>query len=251
MHPEWRSRVLNSMEGFWRMMAPCSPGGRLVEKPGLVASVIPATPDRSVFNSVIYTEPQALEPYLDELRDVYKSAGVRAWTVWVPESDARSAAVLEAAGHTLDAAPRAMGLELAAVVEPDLSGIDFHREIDLVAISRINDRAYGYEIGTFEAALGGMPAELLHRYAARIDGENVATLMTADFDGDTEIAFVATLEEAQGRGLASALMQQALWDAHQRGCQTSTLQATKRGAHVYERVGYRDLGALQMWERRH
>jgi hypothetical protein len=31
---------------------------------------------------------------------------------------------------------------------------------------------------------------------------------------------------------------------------TSTLQATKMGFPVYERIGYRDIGELQMWELR-
>lgn len=238
------------MVGFWRMMAPATRGGSLIERPGLTAAVVPATPGRSVFNSVIYTDPEAVAPCLEELADAYAEAGVRAWTVWVPEDDAEVAAMLEQAGHTLDAAPRAMGMSLANVEEPDLSGIDFHREIDLKTASQINDRAYGYELGTFEAALGALPLEHLHRYAARIDGEDVATLMTADFDGDTEIAFVATLEPARGKGLSGALMAQAIWDARQRGCETTTLQATKLGAPVYERVGYQDLGELQMWERR-
>jgi hypothetical protein len=45
-------------------------------------------------------------------------------------------------------------------------------------------------------------------------------------------------------------MRRALWDAAGRGCETSTLQATKLGRPVYERVGYEDFGALQMWEYR-
>jgi hypothetical protein len=43
-------------------------------------------------------------------------------------------------------------------------------------------------------------------------------------------------------------MRQGLWDAREAGCETSTLQATAAGRPVYERLGYQDLGALQMWE---
>jgi hypothetical protein len=43
---------------------------------------------------------------------------------------------------------------------------------------------------------------------------------------------------------------QALLGASERGCETSTLQATKMGKPIYERMGYRDLGPLHMWERR-
>ena len=45
-------------------------------------------------------------------------------------------------------------------------------------------------------------------------------------------------------------MRQGLWDAREGGCETSTLQATADGRPVYERLGYEDLGALQMWELR-
>jgi hypothetical protein len=45
-------------------------------------------------------------------------------------------------------------------------------------------------------------------------------------------------------------MRQALHDAALRGCETTTLQATKLGRPVYEQLGYSDLGAIEMWERR-
>ncbi len=83
-----------------------------------------------------------------------------------------------------------------------------------------------------------------------VDGETAAVMIAIDAGDDTEIAWVATNEAARGRGLATALMRQSIWDARERGRRTSTLQATKLGAAVYERVGFRDVGALQMWERR-
>jgi GNAT superfamily N-acetyltransferase len=67
---------------------------------------------------------------------------------------------------------------------------------------------------------------------------------------DCLIACVATVSEARGKGLASRLILQALVDARERGCTTTTLQASRAGAPVYERLGYRDYGALQMWEHR-
>ena len=71
-----------------------------------------------------------------------------------------------------------------------------------------------------------------------------------DHGGDAEVNFVATVPEARGRGLAGALMTRALADARERGRLTTTLVATKLGRPVYERMGYRPLGTVQMWERR-
>jgi hypothetical protein len=45
-------------------------------------------------------------------------------------------------------------------------------------------------------------------------------------------------------------MHLALAEGRDRGCDISTLQATTLGYPVYARLGYRDVGALQMWERR-
>jgi hypothetical protein len=45
-------------------------------------------------------------------------------------------------------------------------------------------------------------------------------------------------------------MRQALLDARERGCTTTSLQATAMGRPVYRRLGYRELGVIEMWERR-
>jgi hypothetical protein len=42
----------------------------------------------------------------------------------------------------------------------------------------------------------------------------------------------------------------ALAEARGRGMETSTLQSTKLGYPVYERLGYERVCALEMWERR-
>jgi predicted acetyltransferase len=83
-----------------------------------------------------------------------------------------------------------------------------------------------------------------------VDGRPACGLVTIERDGSAGIFAVATLPEARGRGLTTRLLGQALADARERGCSTSTLQATKRGAPVYDRLGYRSLGAIEMWERR-
>jgi GNAT superfamily N-acetyltransferase len=203
-----------------------------------------------VTNSVIYSDREAMLGTLDRIAEAYDDAGVRAWTVWVPEEDTEAAKGLEAAGHVLDAAPRAMGMELEHAEEPDMGELDWFRECDLVTVGQINDAAYGYPAGTLESVIGAMDPERVFAYGVRVDGETAAAMMTIDAGEDTEIAWVATHEAARGRGLSTALMRQSLWDARERGQRTATLQATKRGAPVYRRVGFEDHGALQMWERR-
>jgi GNAT superfamily N-acetyltransferase len=246
----WLDRARESMVDFWRLIAVSSEGGRAIEREGVFAAVVPATPRRSVSNSVIPADAGALAGALGELADAYDEAGVEAWTVWVPEGDDRARRTLEDAGHVLDAVPRAMGADLQSVERPDLSRLGWSRDCDLATVGRVNDAAYGYGEDGFGPVISTLPPDRVHAYGAAVDGETVSVMLAFDAGDDVEIAWVATLEAARGRGLASALLAQALWDARERGRETATLQATKAGAPIYERLGFRDLGALEMWERR-
>jgi GNAT superfamily N-acetyltransferase len=242
----WRRRNLETLQTFDRLAVGSVETARLIEHEGLVAMVSPAVPERSVFNSVVYTEPEALVRHREELAAIYASEGC-AWTVWVPEEDRESAALLESAGHRLDAEPRAMGMDLAEVESPDLSAVDWSVGRQAELMCTINDRAYGYPDGTWRRGVGTELAESLV-YLANDDGEAISTVLTFDSGEDCGVFCVATLPEARGKGLATALMRQALVDARERGQRTTTLQATRAGAPIYERIGYRDFGALQMWE---
>jgi GNAT superfamily N-acetyltransferase len=242
----WLELNLRGMQTAFRSFAR-SAGSRLLEREGLIAAVNAAVPERSVFNSVIYLDPAELAAAHEEVATAYAEAGC-AWTVWVPELDTDTARMLHAAGHTLDAQPRAMGIELEGVEEPDLSAIDWTDKGDAEAMARLNDEAYGYPAGTWVRGMGPAGPEI-RIYIATLAGRPAATVSAIDADGgDCSIWNVATAASARGRGLSTALMRRALFDAARRGCATSTLQATKLGAPVYSRCGYQDFGALGMWE---
>jgi GNAT superfamily N-acetyltransferase len=74
--------------------------------------------------------------------------------------------------------------------------------------------------------------------------------MVVDVGRTADVEWVAVLPEARGRGLSGRLLANALADAAERGCEMSTLVATSMGRPTYERLGYRALGALQLWEQR-
>jgi GNAT superfamily N-acetyltransferase len=246
----WHAREYRSFGYAFKACAQGSETGRVVERDGLLAVITAGTPDRSVFNSVIYERPEALAETLDELAVTYDEAGVRAWTVWVPDSDTGSARLLEGAGHRLDANPVAMVLELAELAEPELGDLDWDANADADEVGRINDLAYGDETGVFGRGIGRPPPGTFRWYRARLDGDVAAVLGTLDHEGDCGIYWVATLPEARGRGLAGRLLHGALAEARERGCDISTLEATMLGRPVYARLGYREVGTLQMWERR-
>lgn len=240
------ARQHESLRVFVREFPKASPGGRALELTGVTAAITPAAPERSVVNSVVYRDVDALAAAVGPLAASYEEAGIRAWTVWVPENDIGAVRVLEGAGHVLDAQPMAMGVELDGRFEqPPPEAV--RRELDLDVVGRLNDAAYGVKLS---AAMQQEPDLRLHGYLAPAEGEPQSCLITYDHEGDCSVFWVATAEEARGRGLASLLMRAALADARERGCTTSTLQATGAGYPVYARLGYRDLGRLQMWERR-
>jgi GNAT superfamily N-acetyltransferase len=232
-----------------RALAAGAPQGRTVELPGVSAAMMPAAPGRSVINCVTYEGAGRLAEALPTLAEEYDRSGVRAWTVWVPLGEAAATEPLAQAGHSLDGSPRAMVLDLRKFdLEPDPSLVLAERPA-MLDVGRLNDQAYGLS-GDFERALDGVTADDLHIYLALADGEPTCSVVTCDVEGDCGVYVVATAPAAQGRGLATAVMTRALADARERGCATSSLQATKRGRPVYERLGFEDLGAIEMWERR-
>lgn len=227
-------------------------GGRVWEDGDVQAAIVPAAPGRSVFNSVFYSDGARLLAALDQIAAVYERAGVRAWTVWVPEADVATAAALERAGHKLDAEPREMGMELSRLRRPE-PGPDPELELsereDYAAMAALNETAYSYPAGDFRAvAESRMPG--MRIYFASLAGEDVATLAVWPHRSDAVVIWVATAPRARGRGVSTRLLARALADAREAGLETTTLQATKLGRPVYERLGYRDFGVMQMWERR-
>jgi GNAT superfamily N-acetyltransferase len=241
-------RQYASVRQFCRIMGNASPGAHALELGGVIAAVVPAAPDRSVVNSVAYTRAGELERTLPDLRAAYGTAGVRAWTVWVPREDAAAAQALEAAGHVLDAEPAAMAMELSQLKVPRPDDLDLDPEPDVAAVARLNDLSYTFGGDHFQRALRNAPD--LRCYVARVAGRPASCASGYDHEGDFCVAFVATVPEARGRGLAGRLIAHALHDARERGCTTTSLQATSMGHQLYARLGFRDVGPLQMWERR-
>jgi GNAT superfamily N-acetyltransferase len=245
----WLRLIREGMPPFWGSIAEQA-GGSIWEDGDVLAAVFPISPERSIFNSVFYEDGERLLASLDSIADAYERAGVRAWTVWVPKDEEPVARALSDAGHQLDAEPRAMAMEISELrAPPPDEQIELREEQDMAEVARLNEIAYGWAPGEFDAvARAEIPDTFA--YFASIDGETVGTAVAWDHRDDAEIAWVATLPEARGRGVGGQLTARAVADAGGRGCRTTTLVATKLGRPVYDRLGYRDFGAIQMWERR-
>ncbi len=246
---ELRRRAIDGVRAEVEAFGGSAPDSLLIERQGLLAAVVPATPQRSLFNSVFYDDPAALAAEVESLERIYESHGVCAWTVWVPDNDRDSARLLGARGHALDGAPRAMAVELAEFggEAPAPVGV-VPGPIEPAECAALNDRAYGLGEDGFRA---GLPAETAIRWYGAFAGEEaVGCLGTIDVGDDCCITGVATPAEHRGRGIATWLLRRALDEARERGLVTASLQASRDGAPLYGRLGFRDLGFVEMWELR-
>jgi len=246
---ELRRRAIEGVRAEVEVFGSSAPDSRLIRREGLLASIAPATPQRSLFNSAYYEDPGALAASVDELAEAYEAAGVRAWTVWVPDEDRGSARLLADRGHALDADPRAMAMDLGELGPgpPAPEGIEPGPGAAPVAAD-LNDRAYGYEADAFRAALA---AESAIRWTMAYSGEEpVGCVGTIAIGDDCCVTGVATPPEHRGRGIAGWLLRRALAEARREGMASASLQATRAGAPLYERLGFADFGFIEMWELR-
>lgn len=248
---ELRRRAIEGVEAEVRLFATAVSGAELVERPGVIAAVSPSVPDRSLFNSVYYTDRAGLEASVDELASTYELAGVRAWTVWVPDEDRAAAELLDARGHQLDAAPRAMALWLDDLApEPPLpAGVTISGG-EVGEAGPLNDRAYGHQGAAFAAALVREGEPPIGWTFAREGSAPISCVGGIELGDDICVTMVATDPDHQGRGLASRAIHELLVGARDRGVRSASLQATRAGAPIYERLGFRDLGFIEMWEHR-
>lgn len=250
---------LRAMRDCVEFLGRSSESGLVIERAGVVASVSPICPDRSIANSVTYGDGEPLVAVLDDLAAAYDGAGIVAWTVWAPEFDRRTIGALERAGHHFDGNPAAMVLELERFEPPPRGDLEWDDAATVETMARLNDAAYGHTPATgfgraFERRADGLDLRI---YRAGVDGEPACVLATIDHapapgmaGPDCGIYFVATDERHRGRGLTTRLLGLALAQARERGCATSSLQASAMGFPIYERLGYRTHFRWHMYERR-
>lgn len=246
---ELRRRAIEGVRDEVEAFGSAHEGSSLIHRDGLLAALVPASPQRSLFNSVCFDHPAALEREVEMLAETYESSGIAAWTVWVPDVDRASASLLADRGHALDAAPRAMAMDLADLpVEPTSPPGVEPGSIEPAVAAKLNDLAYGYGEDGFRTGLAG---ETTIRWVGAYAGEDpVCCVGTIAIGDDVCVTGIATPPEHRGQGLASWLLVRTLAAARADGALSASLQATRAGAPIYERLGFRDFGFIEMWELR-
>jgi ribosomal protein S18 acetylase RimI-like enzyme len=166
--------------------------------------------------------------------------------MWLDGSATSAAQALTRAGMVVTSASPGMGAAIADLADD----LEPAQTADLATVGSVNDRAYGNHDGRLERTLAPLPNGILRAYRADLNGAAAAVAMALHHNGDCGVSFVATIPQARRRGLATNVMRQVLADARERGCTSTTLQATDLGERLYSNLGYRRLCVMQLWERR-
>jgi iron(III) transport system ATP-binding protein len=178
--------------------------------------------------------PRSFAVAIEAMEETYAAAGVARFVAWVHERDQAMRGDLERRRYRLDESTRAMGMALEDLQVPRPK----------LELARPDWSEYVRILGMPPAFLHAADRAAFHVLVARLDGENVATAMALDRNGDCGIYNVTTLEHARNHGLGTALTLFQLHDALERGCATASLQSTAMAEHVYAAAGFRDLGRI-------
>jgi GNAT superfamily N-acetyltransferase len=220
----------------WAYLASGSPGAEVIEAEGAAIATFLRSPDREYLNNAVLEPGQPnLGTTLDTIERTYATRQIDRYAVWAHESEPEAAAELLARGYRYDTSTRMMAMPVGDLVAVDPGPL----ELTAVSLEEF------WRIGGVEGLVPDLSPVPGHFYASRWGGDDVATLMAFDHDGDCGIYMVGTVPAARRRGIAAALSAHAVEAARERGCATVSLQATAMAEGVYARVGFRDLGRCE------
>ena len=224
-------------------------GRPVLERDGVIAAVVPAAPERSVVNSVVYRDAEGLEAAYDELAAAYGEIGAK-WTVWVRPDDERGRAACSRARPRARRQPDGDGRATSTGVErpaPDaLAGLD-RRAATSPTVGAAQRPRLRVRHGFLHAgARRRCPRSALTSTSRATSGEPVGGL--ADHRPRRQLRRASGSPwspEARGRGISGKL--HAPRAGRRRRARQRDLHAvaTPLGHPVYERLGYRPLGRVR------
>jgi len=237
----YRRGIATAVAG-WERFARSVRGAEVHRLKHADVAVFPDGPESIFYNNAVVDRdltPEAQELTLAALEHLYASGGVSDYAVWVHESDDDTRDALEARGYHIATSTRAMGMERA----------DFRDAQAEIQLAPADWREHKRILGVDPELLRLLDVSNLGVLVATAGGENVATGLSFDYDGDCGIYNVTTIESARRRGIGAAVTAKLVRDAWDRGCETVTLQSTPIAEHVYASIGFRDLGRIVEYSR--
>jgi GNAT superfamily N-acetyltransferase len=228
-----------------RLFGTNAPRAELIEADGMVASVMPVAPKSSIMNTALAVDPAASPANLEQLAQAFRLGGAEKWGLWVRGDDGRAAELAQRREMLLDSRPVAM---VARLDDLPFDAAPPRTEVELATVGRVNDSAYRYPEPKLAPAIAALPDATTTLTYGSPDHASVA--LAHDIGGDTAVWFVATLPHRQRKGLSGQVLRRLLLDARERGQETASLQASHAGRPLYERLGFRSVGALHFYEER-
>lgn len=107
---------------------------------------------------------------------------------------------------------------------------------------------YGIPLGV-AALFKAEPGPGIRYFAASHRGRMASVSALCYGDGVAGIYCVATLESERGKGLGAHMTAEPLRIARDEGYRVGVLQASEMGYKIYERLGFRDVGQVQIYFR--
>ena len=229
--------------GSWGALVPDSPGSHLVYTHTSFAAVFPRW---SPLNNAILLDPPSTDTASEaaaELSEVYHSAGVTSWALWVP-----SPALDLDAPDTVSAVDGMVRDTSTLVMTRDLEhGMPSHPGVLRTTVEVAN--LAGDEPVPAVELPDSYGASDVEGWVLVLDEQAVAGAWTFRNGEDVGVYAVGTAPKWRRRGLARALMLHVLADAHHRGARTASLQSTRMGEPLYALLGFRPVGRYDEWVR--
>jgi GNAT superfamily N-acetyltransferase len=210
------------------------------------------------FNGVVAARPATArdDRIVEDVLAYFRSCGVGVFTWWLDpalsRADWESQLLPRGFGFEDNTPGMAADLSTLAEARPAPPGLEIMPVTDHAALrewTRVFVAGYGIPAAG-ESSLLDLIASLglrwpIRNYLGILDGAPVAT-STVNFDaGVAGIYNVATLEEARGRGVGSAVTLAPLRDARDAGYRIGTLQSSDLGYTVYSRLGFREVCRME------
>lgn len=216
--------------------------GSLVEIDGAVGSIVHGAPDYPWLNALVCKRDADFGLVLEQMVD---SPGRDKLAVWALEPEQVDIAIAAGFSHLVARVP-AMSMELEQIA---IRG-GASEPVELADAGAVSDAAYGNEGQEVESTLARLPADRVRAHGRRnAAGRVVAAALLLDVGDDCSVQYVATRPDAQRLGHGVGLLAHALALARLRGCSTTSLQSSEAGVRLYESLGYRSVGHLQLRRR--
>lgn len=210
------------------------------------------------FNGVLSTKAfeEADDAFIDETIQYFRGKGINTFTWWMDPplrpADWKPALSKRGFGFSDDTPGMAVDLQALNESQPPIDRLEIRDAADeefLRTWTTVFVKGYGLP-SDWENQVLDLWEKLaldsrMRNYVGYLNGKPVATSCIVYGGGAAGIYSVATLPEARGKGIGTALTLKPLKDAREMGYRIGILQSSNMGFNVYKKLGFRHLCQIE------